>query len=77
MINKVNSSHTKLYVPHIKFNRAIGAHKDERWSTDGRRVSEEEWQAYAPTVLPSPADDTILNELFKNPAWIAPKGKNT
>jgi benzoyl-CoA 2,3-dioxygenase component B len=76
MVNKVNPSETKLYVPDIKFNRAIGAHKDERWSTDGRRLSEEEWQAYAPAVLPTAADDSILNELFKNPAWIAPKGKN-
>ena len=76
MVNKVNPSETKLYVPDIKFNRAIGAHKDERWSTDGRRLSEEEWQNYAPSVLPTPADDTVLNELFKNPAWIAPKGKN-
>ena len=76
MVNKVNPSETKLYVPDIKFNRAIGAHKDERWSTDGRRLTEEEWQAYAASVLPTDADDAILNELFKNPAWIAPKGKN-
>lgn len=76
MVNKVNPSETKLYVPDIKFNRAIGAHKDERWSVDGRRLSEDEWKAYAPSVLPTPQDDAVLNEYFKNPGWIAPKGKN-
>ncbi len=75
MVNKVNPSQTKLYVPDIRFNREIGAHKDERWSTDGRRLTAEEWEAYASTVLPTPQDDEILSEFFKNPGWIAAKGK--
>ncbi len=73
-VNEVNVSETKFYVPDIRFNRAIGAHAAEHWSTDGRRLTEEEWQAYAPTVLPMPADDALLADFFKNPDWIAPKG---
>ena len=73
-VNEVNASETKFYVPDIRFNRSIGAHGGERWSADGRRLTEEEWQAYAPTVLPTPADDVVLADHFKNPDWIAPKG---
>ncbi|HEY8322452.1 MAG TPA: Phenylacetic acid catabolic protein [Candidatus Baltobacteraceae bacterium] len=76
-VNEVNAAPTKLYVPDIRFNRSIGAHGGERWSTDGRRLTEDEWTAYAPTVLPSPADDAALADLFKNPDWIAPKGNLT
>ncbi|MDQ6931976.1 MAG: phenylacetate-CoA oxygenase subunit PaaI [Candidatus Eremiobacteraeota bacterium] len=75
MVNAVNPSEAKLYVPDIRFNRAIGAYKDQRWGIDGRRLTEEEWKAHAPTVLPTPSDDAILQDYFKNPGWIAPKGK--
>jgi benzoyl-CoA 2,3-dioxygenase component B len=75
-VNAVNASETKLYVPDIRFNRAIGQFAKERWTVDGRKLTEEEWQAYAPTVLPSAADEVKLKEYFKDPSWIAPKGKN-
>ncbi|MDQ2680328.1 MAG: phenylacetate-CoA oxygenase subunit PaaI [Candidatus Eremiobacteraeota bacterium] len=74
-VNGVNASQTKLYVPDSKFNRMIGSHKDERWSVDGRRLTQTEWETYAPTVLPSPADDAALKTYFADPSWIAPKGK--
>jgi len=75
MINKVNPSPVKLYVPDTRFNREIGEFKDQRWSVDGRRLTEAEWSAYAASVLPTPQDDAALTEYFKNPGWIAPKGK--
>jgi benzoyl-CoA 2,3-epoxidase subunit B len=73
-VNEVNASQTKFYIPDIRFNRAIGAHRDEHWSVDGRRLSDLEWRVYAPTVLPTSADDALLANYFKNPDWIAPKG---
>lgn len=76
MVNAVNPAAAKLYVPDMRFNRKIGEFKEQRWSVDGRRLTEQEWPAYAATVLPTPQDDTILTEYFKNPAWIAPKGKS-
>jgi benzoyl-CoA 2,3-dioxygenase component B len=75
-VNAVNASETKLYVPDIRFNRQIGAYAGQRWSVDGRRLTEEEWTAYAPSVLPTPQDDERLQQYFKNPEWIAPKGKS-
>jgi benzoyl-CoA 2,3-epoxidase subunit B len=75
-VNAVNVSETKLYVPDIRFNREIGQYAGQRWSVDGRKLTEEEWAAYAPTVLPTPEDDAKLQQYFKDPSWIAPKGKN-
>ena len=75
-VNAVNPSDTKLYAPDPRFNRKIGAFASEYWSVDGRKLSEEEWKAYAPTVLPGPQDEERLKEYFKDPSWIAPKGKS-
>jgi hypothetical protein len=58
----------------MKFNRKIGDYGGQRHAVDGRKLSEEEWQAYAPTVLPTEADEVKLKEYFKDPNWIAPKG---
>lgn len=75
-VNAVNAAQTKLYMPDIRFNRKIGAYAGQNWSVDGRELSAAEWEAYAPGVLPSQKDEEVLKEYFKNPAWIAPKGKN-
>jgi benzoyl-CoA 2,3-dioxygenase component B len=75
-VNAVNPSETKLYIPDIRFNRKIGAYSGQYWSVDGRELSKEQWDAYAPTVLPTPQDEERLKDYFKDPSWIAPKGKN-
>ena len=58
----------------MKFNRKIGDYSGARYAVDGRKLTEQEWAAYAPSVLPTAADDVVLKEYFKNPNWIAPKG---
>ena len=73
-VNEVNGSETKLYVPDPRFNRHIGDYKDMYFTTAGRELTKEQWDAYAPSVLPTPADDGALASYFKNPDWIAPKG---
>jgi benzoyl-CoA 2,3-dioxygenase component B len=73
-VNAVNPG-KPLYVPDPRFNRKIGDHADERFTVDGRRLGEDEWSAYAPTVLPTAEDEARLAEFFKNPDWIAPKGR--
>ncbi len=75
-VNEVNASGTAFYVPDMRFNRRIGAFASKRYAVDGRELTADEWEAYAPTVLPSEADEIALKEYFKNPDWIAPKGKN-
>jgi hypothetical protein len=74
-VNEVNASSTAFYVPDMRFNRRIGAFADKQYAVDGRELTAGEWEIYAPTVLPSAADETALKELFTNPEWIAPKGK--
>jgi benzoyl-CoA 2,3-epoxidase subunit B len=73
-VNEVNSSETKFYLPDMRFNRKIGQFAGERYAVDGRRLTEPEWQAYAPSVLPTEADEKLLTETFKNANWIAAKG---
>jgi len=73
-VNEVNPSETKLYVPDMKFNRKIGDYAGKYFTTDGRELTKDQWEDYMPTVLPTPADDKVLADYFKNPDWIAPKG---
>jgi benzoyl-CoA 2,3-dioxygenase component B len=74
-VNEVNSSETTFYVPDMKFNRSIGDYAGQRYGVDGRKLTEAEWQAQVPTVLPTVDDEAKLKEYFKDPNWIAPKGK--
>lgn len=75
-VNAVNPSPTKIYMPDMRFNRQIGDFVGQHWTVDGRQLTAQEWEAYAPTVLPTQADEERLEAYFKNPSWIAPKGKS-
>lgn len=75
-VNAVNPSETQIYAPDIRFNRQIGAYAGQYWSVDGRQLTKAEWEAYAPTVLPTAQDEERLKDYFKDPSWIAPKGKS-
>ncbi|MGZ3547962.1 MAG: Phenylacetic acid catabolic protein [Vulcanimicrobiaceae bacterium] len=75
-VNAVNASETKIFMPDIKFNRHIGEYAGKHFSVDGRELTQAQWKAYAPAVLPTQEDDALLKDYFKDPAWIAPKGKN-
>ena len=72
-VNAVNPADEKLTLAHMAFNRHIGEYGDAHYAVDGRRLSDADWETYAPTVLPTAADEAILGELFKNDTWIAPK----
>jgi 1,2-phenylacetyl-CoA epoxidase catalytic subunit len=64
----------QLYVPHENFNRDIGAFKKTNCTVDGEEFqgSEEEYQAYLHTILPTAQDEEDLKELFKQ-EWVANK----
>ncbi len=62
----------KLHLTDPRFNRHNGPYKDQRYDPHGNLLSEEEWTAALPGLLPSPADEELLQELFKDPGWIAP-----
>src|SRR6202007_193204 len=65
-VNEVNPSETKLYLPDMRFNRQIGDYAAKHYAVDGRELTEAEWKTYAPTVLPSAADEAQLKEYFKD-----------
>lgn len=75
-VNAVNPSETKLVMPDIRFNRKIGAYAGTYFAVDGRELTKEEWDVYAPGVLPTAQDEERLKDYFNDPSWIAPKGKN-
>ncbi|MDA7845667.1 phenylacetate-CoA oxygenase subunit PaaI [Euryarchaeota archaeon] len=64
----------QLYVPHENFHRDIGAFKKLNCTTDGDvfEGSEEDYQAYLATNMPSAQDEEDLKELFKQD-WVANK----
>jgi benzoyl-CoA 2,3-dioxygenase component B len=75
-VNAVNVAETKLYLPDIRFNRKIGQYAGQFWSIDGRSLTQAEWDAYLPGVLPTAEDEKKVQELTKDSSWIAPKGKD-
>ena len=64
----------QLFVPHENFNRDIGAFAGKNCYTDGTPFegTDEEYQAYLQTVLPTPEDEEALKEIFKQ-QWIEDK----
>ena len=64
----------QLYVPHENCNRDIGAFKKTNCTVDGEEFqgTEEEYQAYLHTILPTAQDEEDLKELFKQ-EWVANK----
>lgn len=63
----------KLYIPDIKFNRAIGGYKAERWSVDGRSLTPEEYESHLRAVLPQPDDIALANRFMRETDWLAAK----
>lgn len=63
-----------LYVPHENFNREIGTFKRQRFTVEGEAFtgSDDEWNAYVATHLPTAQDEEDLKELFKQ-EWVAEK----
>ena len=67
-----------LYVPHENFNRDIGVAKRQKFTVEGNAFdgTEEEWEIYLETVLPTGQDEIDLKELFKQ-EWVANKPMST
>lgn len=64
----------RLYAPDLKFNRAIGEHKDGRFhAVTGEPLSPEAYSAHRTEALPTPEDAAVLQRVFADPSWIAPK----
>lgn len=72
----VKPGEPRLSVPDLRFHRAIGQHKGQRFTTRGEpfQGSDAAWEDYLASQLPSEEDEELLEELFATPDWIAPKG---
>jgi benzoyl-CoA 2,3-dioxygenase component B len=60
----------KLSTPDIKFRRAIGEYKGQRYSVKGDLLDEEAYALHLEKVLPSAEDRKKIRELMKEPGWI-------
>lgn len=60
----------KLFVPDIKFNRAIGQFAGKPYSVQGELLSPEEHLKHLAQVLPAPEDDRLLEDIFKEKDWL-------
>jgi benzoyl-CoA 2,3-epoxidase subunit B len=69
----------RLKLPHVAFNRKVGAFAGIEASPDGERLTREEWQRRNAEWLPTDVDKTYIRSLMqpvyergKIAAWIAP-----
>jgi benzoyl-CoA 2,3-dioxygenase component B len=69
----------RLALPHIAFNRKVGAFAGIEATPDGEKISAEEWQRREGQWLPTDVDKTYVRSLMrpvhergKIAAWIAP-----
>jgi len=69
----------RLYLPHVAFNRKVGAFAGIEAAPDGERISPEEWARRKSAWLPTDVDKTHVRSLMRPvyepgriAAWIAP-----
>jgi len=63
----------KLFIPDIRFNRAIGNFADQPYDVNGNLLSEAKFEEYKTQVFPSQEDQKLLDEIFKENDWIDPR----
>jgi benzoyl-CoA 2,3-epoxidase subunit B len=69
----------RLYLPHVAFNRRVGAFAGIEASPDGTKLSQQDWEQRKREWLPTDVDKTYVRSLMqpvhergKIAAWIAP-----
>lgn len=63
----------KLVVPSVKFNRSIGGHARQPYDIHGERLTDDKWDGYKNNVFPCEDDIKTVNDICKEPDWIAAK----
>ncbi len=61
-----------LYTPSVKFNRGVGLHKQQAYTTTGEPMAEAAYAAYYAAQTPSEADKQFLLDLQADPSseWV-------
>ena len=69
----------RLYLPHVAFNRRVGAFAPIEASPTGEKLTASEWEARKGQWLPTDTDKTFVRSLMqpvyqrgKIAAWVAP-----
>jgi benzoyl-CoA 2,3-dioxygenase component B len=66
----VPQGQSKLYAPDLKFNRSIGDFAGKTYSVTGELLSDQEYRKHIIEALPGPADESQLNDIFKEKDWV-------
>lgn len=66
----VPADQPELYVPDLKFHRAIGDYAGKTYSVHGEELSTEDYEKHLAQVLPGPEDEKKLEAIFKEGNWI-------
>jgi benzoyl-CoA 2,3-dioxygenase component B len=61
----------KLFIPDIKFSRAIGSYAGQCFSLTGEPMEPSQYGSYLASQLPTPADQELLEQIFAEPGWMA------
>ncbi|HWP59859.1 MAG TPA: hypothetical protein VNL14_18345 [Candidatus Acidoferrales bacterium] len=69
---EISDDRPKLYAPDIKFHRAIGEFKGQRYSVHGDALDEPAYERHLEEVLPTDNDRKTIDEVTKDAGWIAP-----
>jgi benzoyl-CoA 2,3-dioxygenase component B len=72
---RIPDDQPKLHVPNLKFNRKIGEYAGKYYHLNGEPLRKEDFEKYLPTVMPSDEDDRVLEGIFRERDWIAPKNE--
>jgi benzoyl-CoA 2,3-dioxygenase component B len=65
-----------LYMPDIRFHRAIGDFADDYFSVKGDELTKDEYARHSAEMLPSETDKQYLRDLMKEDGWLAPPPKD-
>ena len=60
----------KLVAPDLKFHRSIGDYVGKTYSVQGELLSPEAYQRHLTEALPTPDDEQLLNDMFKEKNWV-------
>jgi hypothetical protein len=77
-LNKVvPEDQPKLFVPDIRFHRAIGQEAGKLYSVRGEELTPEAFTRHLAEVLPTVEDERFLADTFKEKDWIEAKKAGT
>lgn len=62
----------RLTTPSIAFNRKIGRFRDKCFDLGGNEISKEEFEKRRGEFFPTPEDEALLADIFKEEGWIVP-----